>query len=111
MIARWWSWRARTGWHWWPTTRCPRTIVSSCGERLPRSLLRPCRSGFSPTHRAWPHTCELLLAACEEQPRLHDGIRVQGHALDALFHEPAREVGVIRRTLAADADVLTRLAA
>src|SRR5262249_26124778 len=49
--------------------------------------------------------------AGEEQPGLHHGVRIQGHALDALIDEPAREIGVIRGALAADADVLALLAA
>ena len=47
----------------------------------------------------------------EEQPGLHHRVRVERHALDALFHQPAREVRMIRRPLAADADVLALLAA
>ena len=47
----------------------------------------------------------------EEQPGLDDRVRIQRHALDALLDQPAREVRMIRRPLAADADVLARLAA
>ncbi len=49
--------------------------------------------------------------AGEVQPGLDDGVRVQRHALDALVEQPARQVGVIRRALAANADVLAVLPA
>ena len=42
----------------------------------------------------------------EEHPRFDDRIGVERHALDALVQQPAREVRMIGRTLAADTDVL-----
>src|SRR6478735_2545792 len=37
------------------------------------------------------------------EPGVDDGVRIQRHRFDALFHEPLGEVRVIRRALAADA--------
>src|SRR3954463_16031981 len=48
---------------------------------------------------------------CQRHPGRDDGIRVEGHALDALLHQPAREVRMVRRALAADADIFVLLAA
>src|SRR5690606_40699093 len=42
----------------------------------------------------------------EEEPGIKNGVRVQGDAFDALLHQPARQIRVVGRTLAADADVL-----
>ena len=47
----------------------------------------------------------------ERHPGRDHGIGVERHALDALLHQPAREVGMVGGPLAADADVLAVLAA
>src|SRR4051812_46195216 len=52
-----------------------------------------------------------FLSLGEVEPGLDDGVGVEGEALDALFHQPLREVRVIGGALAADPDVLTRFAA
>mmetsp|Transcript_5226 Transcript_5226/g.12433 ORF Transcript_5226/g.12433 Transcript_5226/m.12433 type:complete len:481 (+) Transcript_5226:192-1634(+) len=41
----------------------------------------------------------------QELPGRDDGVGVQGHRVDALVHEPLSQVRVVRRALAADADV------
>mmetsp|Transcript_6288 Transcript_6288/g.14487 ORF Transcript_6288/g.14487 Transcript_6288/m.14487 type:complete len:510 (-) Transcript_6288:1331-2860(-) len=43
----------------------------------------------------------------QELPGGDDGVRVKRHRIDALVHEPLGKVGVVRRSLPADADVLT----
>ena len=40
------------------------------------------------------------------EPCIHHRIRIQRYRLDPLIHQPLRQVRVIARTLAADADVL-----
>src|SRR6185437_11391355 len=47
----------------------------------------------------------------EHHPRRHDGIRIERDALDALPDQPLREIGMVRRSLSADADVFPAFAA
>jgi hypothetical protein len=47
----------------------------------------------------------------QEQPGFEYGVGTQRYAVDALLHQPMRKVGMIRWTLAADADVFTVLLA
>ena len=44
----------------------------------------------------------------EEQPGLDHGVGIERDAVDALIEQPAGEIRVIRRALAADADVFAR---
>jgi hypothetical protein len=37
--------------------------------------------------------------SCQEQPRFHDRIGIERHALDTLLDQPAGEVGMVRGTL------------
>ncbi len=47
-----------------------------------------------------------FFVSCQPRPGVDHGIRVERHAVDALIHQPFGQIGVIRRALAADADVL-----
>src|SRR6185503_20473318 len=77
------------------------------------SAVTPVRSETKQTVRVGavtPRASRPLLSG-QHEPRVEHGVRIQGQAVDALLHEPAREIRVIRRPLAADADVLAVLAA
>jgi len=45
----------------------------------------------------------------QTQPGLHHGVRVEGQAVDTLFHQPGGKVFVIRWSLSADTHVFTLL--
>ena len=89
---------AKQGAHWRSPTSTSRS--ASCATTARGCSRRPIRGAAASRGRLsafWPR---------EEQPGLDDGVGIERHALDALLDQPAREVGMIGRALAADADVL-----
>src|SRR5690349_10008345 len=106
-------------------TRCRPTIACWCG---PADRCRERKRGESERRRIFGrrsfNSCPASRLRCsvsplllsrhlipgEEQPGLDDRVGIERDALDALLEQPAREVRVIRRALAADADVLALLA-
>src|SRR3990172_6236854 len=55
--------------------------------------------------------CGSAVEVCEGQPSIDHRIRIKRNALDTFLQQPLREIGMIRRPLAANADVLAGLAA
>ena len=74
------------------------------------------RCRITPVAR-WIGSCSSLDAAAtlsgfllrKLEPRIDDGIWIERQRLDPLFHKPFGKIRVIRRALAADADVLAFL--
>jgi len=60
-------------------------------------------SAVTPVRSDTKHTVRMRgssgFDAGQEQPGLHHRIRVQRHAVDALIHQPTRQLRVVRRTL------------
>ena len=72
-------------------------------HRGPRRRHRPDRPSVRPSADAQRPRRRLPR---QQQPGLHDRIGIERHALDALLHQPLREIGMVGRPLPADADVL-----
>ena len=65
-----------------------------------------------PTHPVLPHQgrdAATTRRLRQRQPGLHHGVGIERDALDLLLDQPLREIGIVGRTLAADADVACRL--
>src|SRR5687767_2199746 len=57
------------------------------------------RFGPLPRRRGSSSTCKAL-------PGLDNGVRIQRYRIDSLLHQPFSKIGVVRRPLPANADIL-----
>ena len=88
--------------YWFMTGALVLVIGMALGLWLPTDSLAATVALRSGSDRI--RTSDLL--AGKEHPGFHDGIGVQRHTFDTLIQQPAREIRMVRRSLAADADVL-----